>query len=138
MNRRSFLKSSAALAALAPLAASAAETASAPAATTAAPTKPKRLLKKAFMNTTLGSATARKLSVLERFQLVREAGFAGIEVNSAMNQQEVLAARDKTGLEIPSVIIATHWTHPITSPNPTMRETGLEGLKQGLRDAKAY
>jgi hexulose-6-phosphate isomerase len=36
------------------------------------------------------------------------------------------------------VVIATHWTHPLTSPNPTTRETGLEGLRQGLRDAKAY
>ena len=77
-------------------------------------------------------------SVLDRFKLLRAAGFAGVEVNSALDQKEILAARDAAGLEIPSVVIANHWTHPITSPNPTMRETGLEGLKQGLRDAKAY
>jgi hexulose-6-phosphate isomerase len=55
-----------------------------------------------------------------------------------MNQEEVLAARDACGLEIPSVVVSTHWTHPLSSPNPTMRETGLGGLKQGLQDAKAY
>lgn len=128
MNRRSFLKSSAVLAAFAP---------ALRAAEPAAP-RPKRALKKAFMNTTLNSPTAKTLSLLDRFKLVREAGFAGIEINSAMNQAEVLAARDATGLEIPSVIVATHWTHPITSPNPSMRATSLEGLRQGLRDAKAY
>ena len=133
MNRRSFLRSSAILTAFAPAALRAAD--SAPAAAAA---KPKRALKKAFMNGTLNSATAKTLSVLERFKLVRAAGFAGIEINSAMNQQEVLAAREATGLEIPSVIIATHWSHPITSPSPVTRATSLEGLKQGLRDAKAY
>ena len=108
MNRRSFLRSSAILTAFAPAALRAAD--SAPAAAAA---KPKRALKKAFMNGTLNSATAKTLSVLERFKLVRAAGFAGIEINSAMNHQEVLAAREATGLEIPRVIIATHWSHPI-------------------------
>ena len=90
------------------------------------------------MFSTLNSPTSKQLSVRDRFKLVHDAGFAGVEVASAMNQTEVLAARDAAGLAIPSVIIATHWTHPLTSPNPTMRETGVEGLKQGLRDAKAY
>ncbi|MSU48130.1 MAG: sugar phosphate isomerase/epimerase [Opitutus sp.] len=125
MNRRHFLQASAALAALAPLNLRAAE-------------KPARAHRKAFMYSTLNSPTAKTLSVLEKFKLLREAKFAGVEVMSAMNQAEVLAARDATDLAIPSVIIATHWTHPLTSPNPTMRETGLNGLKQGLRDAKAY
>jgi hexulose-6-phosphate isomerase len=139
MNRRTFLRSSAVLAAFAPTI-RAAEQPSAGAASTpgTAAAKPKRSLKKGFMNTTLNSPTSKTLSVMERFKLVRAAGFDGIEVNSAMNQQEVLAARDATGLAIPSVIIATHWTHPITSPNPSTRATSLEGLKQGLRDAKAY
>ncbi len=85
-----------------------------------------------------GTLRNDKLALRERFQLVHNAGFAGVEVNSGMNQAEVLAARDAFGLEIPSVVIATHWTHPLSSPNPTMRQTGLEGLRQGLRDAKAY
>ena len=38
----------------------------------------------------------------------------------------LLAARDAAGLEIPSVVISTHWTHPLSSPNPTMRQTGLD------------
>jgi hexulose-6-phosphate isomerase len=90
------------------------------------------------MFSTLRVDRAKPMSVRDRFQLVRDAGFAGVEVASAMNQTEVLAARDALGLEIPSVVISTHWSHPLTSPNPTMRETGLEGLKQGLKDAKAY
>lgn len=133
MNRRTFLRSSAILSAFAPAALRAAEPKAAPAAA-----KPRRAHKKGFMFGTFGGAAARTLSVEQRFKLLREAGFNGVEVASAMNQQEVLAARDAAGLEIPSVVIATHWTHPLSSPNPTMRQTGLDGLRQGLRDAKAY
>lgn len=131
MDRRSFLKSSAAFAALTPLALHAAEkTAMTPAA--------KRSNTKGFMLATLRSATSQKMSVLEKFQLLHDAGFAGVEVMSAMNQGDVLAARDATGLQIPSVVIATHWLKPLSDPNPTARQVGLDGLLQGLRDAKAY
>ena len=136
MNRRTFIQSSAALAALAPTVLAAADKA-APASKPAATGKP-RALKKGFMFSMLSGDTAKQLSLKEKFQLLKEAGFDGVEVMSAMNQQEVLAARDATGLEIPSLVIATHWTHPLSSPNPSVRETSLEGLRQGLRDAKAY
>lgn len=127
MNRRTFLRTSSVLAALAaiPLPAHA-----------AAPRRRKH--QKGFMLAMLNSPTSRELSLRAKFDLLREAGFAGVEVSSAMDQAEVLAARDATGLGIPSVIVATHWTHPLSSPNPTMRATGLEGLRQALRDAKAY
>src|SRR6185369_8994211 len=58
--------------------------------------------------------------------------------NSAMNSTEVLAARDAAGLAIPSVCISTHWVKPLSDPNPATRQIGLDGLRQGLRDAKAY
>ncbi|MGD0043028.1 MAG: sugar phosphate isomerase, partial [Isosphaeraceae bacterium] len=50
---------------------------------------------KAFM---LGNVT--KGSVLPAFQLLKEAGFAGVELisPSQLDHKEVLAARDKTGL----------------------------------------
>ena len=128
MNRRTFVNSSAALAAL---------TALAPRALRGAE-KPQRPHKKALMLGTFNSAAARKLSLREKFQMVRDAGFAGVEVNSAMDQTEVLAARDATGLEIPSVVISTHWAKPLSHPAPSERQLGLDGLLQGLRDAKAY
>lgn len=143
MNRRDFLISSTALAAVTPLAVSAAEkkkkkkAAAAPAPQPSAENS-RRAHKKAFMYSTLRTQPANKYTIRQRFELWRQAGFAGVEVMSAMNQHDVLAARDATGLEIPSVIISTHWTHPLSSPNPGARATCLEGLKQGLRDAKAY
>jgi L-ribulose-5-phosphate 3-epimerase len=143
MNRRTFLSSSAALAALAPAGIRAAEKkkkSAAPAATAAArPSRPApRAHKKGLMLNTFGGPTASKLSLREKFQMLRDAGFHGVEVNSAMNQTEVLAARDAAGLQIPSVVCATHWAKPLTHPSANEREVGLEGLRQALRDAKEY
>ncbi len=136
MNRRTFLRSTATFAALAPLASRAAAQATATPAP--AKTKPRRTNPKGFMLATLNSETSKKLSLREKFQLLRDAGFTGVEPSSAMNQAEVLAARDATGLQIPSVVIATHWAKPLSDPNPATRQIGLDGLLQGLRDAKAY
>ena len=113
MNRRDFLRATAAVAAIAPFA-RAQPSDSAPAAKTAVATK-KRGLKKGFMLGTLGGPTAQKLTLLEKFQLLRAAGFDGVEVGSGLNQAEVLAARDQTGLAIPSVVISTHWLKPLSA-----------------------
>ena len=97
----------------------------------------KRALKKGFLIRSFTKA-APGLTLLDKFKLVKAAGFAGIEVTGSMNQAEMLAARDATGLEIPSVVVATHWAKPLSDPNPEARRLGLEGLRQALRDAKAY
>jgi L-ribulose-5-phosphate 3-epimerase len=136
MNRRAFLKSSAALATYTRLGLHAAKSDGPSAA--AAATKPRRKNKKGFMFAMLRSDTANKQPLKDRFQLLRDAGFAGVEVSSAMDQPEVLAARDAAGLEIPSVISTLHWSKPLSDPNPAARAAGLESLRQALRDAKAY
>jgi hexulose-6-phosphate isomerase len=79
-----------------------------------------------------------KGSVLEKMKAVKEAGFEGVEMTSHLDQEEVLRARDATGLAIPSVCDAEHWAKPLSSPDPALREAGLEALKQTLRDAKRY
>ncbi len=138
MNRRDFLLTTAAAAAFAPFARSQNAGAGSPSPASAPTAGKRRALKKGFMFGTLGGPTAQKLSVFEKFKLLQAAAFDGVEVNSGMDQAEVLAARDQTGLAIPSVVISTHWAKPLSDPSPAAREIGLEGLKQGLRDAKAY
>ena len=96
--------------------------------------KRKRAIRKAIMFGTVGV----KGSVLEKFKAVKEAGFDGVEPNSHMDQEEVLRARDATGLEICSVCCGTHWAKPVSDPNPATRKAGLDGLIQSLKDAKRY
>src|ERR1035441_9816086 len=69
------------------------------------------------------------MSVMYKFKMILEAGFEGIEIDGGMDRAEVLKARDATGLLIPSVVCARHWSHPLSDPNPAVREAGLEGLK---------
>ncbi|HEX5220902.1 MAG TPA: sugar phosphate isomerase/epimerase family protein [Verrucomicrobiae bacterium] len=94
----------------------------------------KRTHKKAIMWGTVGV----KGSVLEKMKAVKAAGFDGAEMNSHMDQGEVLKARDETGLEITSVCGAHHWSKPLSHPDAKVRAEGLAALKQTLRDAKAY
>lgn len=79
-----------------------------------------------------------KVSVLEKFKAVKEAGFAGLEPMSHMTQSEVLDAFAATGLKAASVCCNTHWKQPLSDADAAVRKAGLEGLLQSLRDAKAY
>jgi len=93
-----------------------------------------RDLHKAIMYATVGV----KGTVLEKFQAVKAAGFEGIEPMSHMSQSEVLDAFAATGLKPASCCCATHWEKPLSDPDPAVRQAGLDGLIQALRDAKAY
>ncbi len=122
MNRRSFLKATAgvaATAALLPLARAAA---------------PQRNLRKAIMYSTIGL----KGTVLEKFRAMKEAGFEGVEPMGGMNRDEVLAAFKDTGLKAASVCCHTHWEKPLSAPDEATRKIGLDGLLLSLRDARAY
>src|SRR5690348_17281672 len=85
----------------------------------------KRSIKKAIMWGTVGI----KGSVLDKMKAIKEAGFEGTEMMSHMEQEEVLRARDATGLIIPSVCGTHHWGKPLSDPNPKVREEGLDALK---------
>lgn len=93
-----------------------------------------RDIRKAIMYATI----QMDVPVLAKFKTVKEAGFAGIEPMSHMPQAEVLEAFAATGLQPASVCCATHWKYPLSDSDPAVRKTGLDGLMQALRDAKAY
>ena len=126
MTRKSFLQAGAATLAtalLTPLASAAEE----------APAK-KRALKKAV---NLDMASAKGASVADRFKMIQDAGFDGIELNrpDAVPLDEILKARDATGLPIAGVIDSVHWGKPLSSPDPKVREQGFNGLKLALHEA---
>ena len=122
--RRDFLKASGGLLAAATLS---------PAWLNAVPAAP-RNLKKAIMYGTVGF----KGTVLEKLKAIQAAGFAGVEPMSHMDQAEVLRALEATGLKAASVCCSTHWKQPLSDPNPAVRQAGVDGLKQALRDAQRY
>ena len=94
----------------------------------------KRNLRKAIMYSTIGV----KGSVLEKFRVMKEAGFEGVEPMGAMDRDEVLAAFKETGLQAASVCCHTHWLKPLSAPDEATRKIGFDGLVQSLQDAHAY
>ena len=124
MNRRSFLISSAAVSAAALAPTLFAEDAP----------KPKRRIRKGIMWGTVGV----KGSLLEKMQAVKAAGYEGVEPMGGMDQDEVVKGLEATGLKAGSVCCHTHWAKPLSDPNPAVRASGVEGLRQSLKDAKRY
>src|SRR5881628_2831159 len=106
MNRRSFLKITAA---------GVAATAFVPAASAAS----RRNLRKAIMYSTIGV----KGSVLEKFRVMKEAGFEGVEPMGAMNRDQVLAAFKETGLQAASVCDHIHWVKTLSAPDEAEVQT---------------
>lgn len=94
----------------------------------------KRKIHKAIMYATI----AYPGSVMEKLKAVKAAGFEGVEPMSHMKQDDVLKALDETGLKAASVCCNTHWGKPLSHPDPQVRQEGLEGLLQALKDAKRY
>ncbi|MGI8965986.1 MAG: sugar phosphate isomerase/epimerase family protein [Limisphaerales bacterium] len=97
---------------------------------------PKHRFKKGFMMNAFPGGK-EKMTWMEKFKLLKEAGFDGAEPPSHLDQKEILKARDETGLAMASVVCGSH-TRSLSSASPAQRKSGVEGLKQGLRDAKAY
>jgi len=95
---------------------------------------PPRNLKKGIMWGSIGFGQ----TIMEKFQAAKDAGFDGVEVMSHLDRNEVLKARDSTGLPIPSVCGANHWKFPLSDPDPAIREQGVAALKVSLEDAAAY
>jgi L-ribulose-5-phosphate 3-epimerase len=127
IERRTFLRTSGAAVAAAALAS---RTTKAPGSEPA-----KNRWKKAFM---LGGVT--KGSPLPTFHLLKAAGFEGVELISPnqLDRQEVLSARDKTGLIIHGVSGGRHWRDPLSDPDPHVVERGMAAIRQEFDDCRAY
>jgi hexulose-6-phosphate isomerase len=98
------------------------------------PNAPARSIKKGIMWGNIGYGK----SILEKFQAAKAAGFDGVEVNSHLNRDEVLKAKEMTGLIIPSVCGSLHGKYPLSDPDPNVRAQGIEALKVTIEDAKSY
>ncbi len=79
-------------------------------------------------------------SPLPVFQLLKEAGFEGVELISPnkLDLHEVQGARDKTGLVIHGVSGARHWRDTLSDPDPQVVARGIEAIRQEFADCKAY
>lgn len=80
------------------------------------------------------------LSVLEKFKLLKELGFDGVEPSSPsdLDEQEVIEAIKETGLPVHGLVNSVHWEKPLSDPDPAVREESRAGMEHALRQAKAF
>ncbi len=84
--------------------------------------------------------TSSEGSPLAAFQLLKEAGFEGVELISPnrLDRRAVLEARDQTGLVIHGVSGARHWQDTLSDPDPGVVERGMAAIRQEFDDCRAY
>jgi len=80
-----------------------------------------------------------ELSLTDKFKLVKDLGFDGVELNSPVefSLSELLDAKEKSGIEIPSVVNKDHWSKPLSHPDPQVREQCIRSVAQSLEDIKS-
>lgn len=87
------------------------------------------------------SMLPKDLSYLGKFQVARDAGFAGVEVGTigdAAVAAEIKEASTKTGLPIHSVMNADHWRFPLSSADPEVVNKSVAGMETSFRNAKLW
>ena len=87
------------------------------------------------------SMLPEKLSVADRFKLARDAGFEVIQAPTtpdAKQAEEIKAAADASGVHVDSVMNMAHWKYPLSSGDPAVVETSMEGMRTSLRNANLW
>jgi hexulose-6-phosphate isomerase len=79
-------------------------------------------------------------SVEDKFALIKRLGYDGLEMNSPdrIDRDEVVRARDKTGVVIHGVVDSIHWQKRLSDPDAAVRAEGMAGLKTAIDDCQRY
>jgi hexulose-6-phosphate isomerase len=87
------------------------------------------------------SMLPKELSYRDRFQMALDVGFEGIEVGTITDAAVAAEVRDasaKTGLKIHSVMNAAHWKFPLSSADPEVVAESVAGMEASLRNAELW
>jgi len=80
----------------------------------------------------------QSMSIEDRLQQARDAGFEQVEFPTAPDQNEadrMKRAAEMAGLRIHSVMNMDHWRFPLSSPDPEIIERSLSGARTSIRNA---
>ncbi len=95
-------------------------------------------IKKALL---LSGIQPRNASILDKFKIIKEAGFEQIECPTTPEKdraEEILAASKETGVRIHSIMNSDHWRYPLSSADPAVVAKCMEGMETSLRNAKLW
>lgn len=97
---------------------------------------PRRALRKAVGIGMVNDPAAK--TTLEKFQLLRDCGFDGIEIDWPCGTpvDEFAQAQEKSGLIVHGLVDSVHWRDTLNHGSPGVRKKGLDALIDCLRTAK--
>ena len=78
-------------------------------------------------------------TVLQRFELVKKIGFEGLEIQAPgeVDVAEAVAASKATGIKIHGVIDSVHWKVRLSDPSAEVRARAVAALKEAIAAAKS-
>ncbi len=80
----------------------------------------------------------RDMTVLQRFEVAKGAGFEGVEpntLNAADEVRQYKEASENTGVKICSIMNSDHWRYPLSDPDPEVVRKSVEGLQTSMHNA---
>lgn len=79
-----------------------------------------------------------ELPLLDKLKLVKDLGFNGVEFDSPVefDLKELVDAKNKAGIEVPSVVNRDHWSKPLSDPDPSVREFIIDSVAKSLEETK--
>ena len=89
----------------------------------------------------LASMLPKPLDWKERFDLAKEIGFDGVEMQTTDDQavaEEVARAAEDSKLTIHSVMNMAHWKYPLSSADPSVVAQSVAGMKTSLANAALW
>ncbi len=74
----------------------------------------------------------------EKLAMAKKVGFSGVEIDipNSIDLDDLVRAKDATGVVIHGVIDSVHWRDTLSSPDEAVRAKGLAALKTALNAAK--
>ena len=79
-------------------------------------------------------------TVLDRFQVCRELGYDGMELDSPVSiaAREIRAASEATGMPVHGLVNAKHWSVRMSSPAEKTRDEAVSIMERALQDAHDF
>jgi len=79
-----------------------------------------------------------EIPLLDKLKLVKDLGFDGVEFNSPVDfsLKEIVDAKEKTGILLPSTVNKDHWSKPLSDPDPSVRAAIIDSITKSLEETK--
>jgi hexulose-6-phosphate isomerase len=81
----------------------------------------------------------KPLSVGDRLKIAADAGFVSVELDTIFDTEQLkttAAGASKAGIGVDSIVCSTHWSQPLSDPDPAVFEKTMAATRVSLQNAK--